>query len=224
MLRRLVSIGLVTIVLLVGLAACGGGDEPPAPTPTTEPAAPPAGPSLSVPGAALDTGSPFGVGEGTVMPGCSDPDDEECPMPLLMDLDGSVTAEGVTLRYPDRYFVAQVGESAPDGAAIALAPSENNVYEQTAHFQVYVADSVQAALAPLGSDAEIVDWSIEALGAGKLGVQRDETQQPPANVTIGAFESGERVIVLRLDTTGKYGWDLWSQLYNNMLNAMTVAD
>ena len=59
---------------------------------------------------------------------------------------------------------------------------------------------------------------------GTIGVVKDDTQDPPVNTTIGAFGTKDgRAIVLKLITTGQYGWDLYSQLYQDMLNTLTVG-
>ena len=99
---------------------------------------------------------------------------------------------------------------------------ENNKFEERAVFEAYFAESVEAALSGL-SEPEIADWTAAGL-SGKIGVSRDQTQDPPVNTTIGAFALADgRAVVLKLTSTGKYGWDLWSQVYANMLETLTVT-
>lgn len=153
------------------------------------------------------------------LPGCSDPDDEACPMPLVMDLDGEIAAGGISLRYPARYFNVTVGEG---DVLLTIAPSENNKFAERAVFEAYFAESVDAALAVL-IEPETADWTAAGL-SGKIGVVRDETQDPPVNTTIGAFALADgRAVVLKLTSTGKYGWDLWLQVYVAMLETLTVT-
>ena len=53
---------------------------------------------------------------------------------------------------------------------------------------------------------------------------KDPTQDPPVNTTIGAFALPDgRAIVLKAITTGKYGWDLYTRLYEDMLNSLAVS-
>ncbi len=212
--RWLAMLGIVAL----SLAACGGdSSERAAETPPTATA--PANP-LEGGGLSLDAGTGLNpVVNVNGLPGCSDPDDEACPAPVQMDLDGEIVAGGIGLRYPSRYFNVAVGEGA---VPLTITPSENNKFEERAVFEAYFAESVEAALASL-SEPEIAEWTAAGL-SGKIGVSRDQTQDPPVNTTIGAFAlSDGRAVVLKLTSTGKYGWDLWSQVYANMLETLTVT-
>lgn len=140
-------------------------------------------------------------------------------MPLVMDLDGEIVAGGIGLRYPARYFNVTVGEG---DVPLTITPSENNKFAERAVFEAYFADSVDAALAVL-TEPETADWTAAGL-SGKIGVMRDQTQDPPVNTTVGAFALADgRAVVLKLTSTGKYGWDLWSQVYVAMLETLTVT-
>ncbi len=180
-------------------------------------------------GFGLDTGPGLDVGIGTTsgLPGCSDPGNSDCPMPVVMELTATAVADGVQIGYPERYFVATTGggtpPDAPQAALITISPSEKNVYQQKAVFEVYRAESVEAALAGL-DNPDSADWSTGTL-TGTIAVVKDQTQDPPVNTTIGAFGLADgRAIVLKLTTTGSYGWDLWSRLYEDMLNSLTVSE
>jgi hypothetical protein len=234
---------VVAAMLALALAACGDddddatddntGDQPAAEesdSPDEEAAAPDLGgldtglgpdlgPDLGAPGPGPD--APAGLGG--QLPGCSDPDSEECPAPV--DLPGpfeTVTVEGVSLDYPSRYFNAATSPDAPDGVLIELTPSENLKYEQTITVQVYFAESVEDALSDL-SDPESAPWSTETLD-GTIAVSRDDEADPPTSVAVGAFPlADDRVVVLRAETTGEYGWDLYVLVYETLLNTLTVA-
>lgn len=220
--------GVIIGLLALALAACGG-DEDKKDTPTDTPTAASepgvldsAGPSLDLPaGPAVEPAAALGQ----QMPGCSDADSDECPAPVDLPMQGDadqITVDGVSLRYPSRYFDAASGDSAPEGVLVELTPSANNRYEQRVIFQVYFADSEASALAPL-TDPESAAWSTGTL-TGTIAVTRDDEADPPASVTIGAFPLADgRVIVLRADTTGLYGWDLWVRVYENILNSLTVT-
>jgi hypothetical protein len=105
---------------------------------------------------------------------------------------------------------------------IEIAPSENNRFPDKATFQIYYADSVDAALTEL-IDPESADWQTDTL-TGRIGVAKDQTQDPPLNTTIGAFALPDgRAIVLKAITTGQYGWDLHMRLYEEMLNSLVVG-
>lgn len=226
------------ILLLVGLlvfalAACSSNDKKdntptPEATPTVESAGP--GVSLDTTGPGLNTGGNSTPDSSAViggqMPGCSDPSDTECPVPLALDLDGEISAGGVTIRYPTRYFDAATPTSGTSGTSgdilIEITPSERNKFPEKATFQVYYADTVKAALAEL-TDPITAPWQTQTL-SGTIGVVKDDTQDPQVNTTIGAFALGNgRAIVLKAITTGKYGWDLHSQLYEDMLTSLTVS-
>jgi hypothetical protein len=211
-------VGLV--ILALALAACGGKstDEAsstpePSSTPKTGGAFNPGsvGPDLSV-----------DLSGGSGLPGCNDPNDTECPTPVVMTLDQTVSAGGVTIRYPARYFNTTTNSGPVGTVLIEITPSENNKYEDTATFQVYFAESIDGALAEL-QDPETGTWSNDTL-SGTVGVVKDRTQDPPVNTTIGAFTvSDGRVIVLKAVTTGKYGWNLWARVYEDMLNSLSVS-
>ncbi len=214
-----VSVWAMLLVMVLGAAACGSnGDDEPASTaePTTDTGSPPGGVSLD---GGLGLNLNVGGGSASGLPGCADPNDDECPLPLVMDLDGEIAAGGVSLRYPDRYFDAAPGEG---DVLFTITPSENNKFAERAVFEAHFAESVEAALAAL-TEPETVEWTAGAL-SGMIGVARDETQDPPVNTTVGAFalEDG-RAVVLTLTTTGKYGWDLWSQVYASMLDTLAVS-
>jgi len=208
----------VLAIVALSLVACGdkSGEKPKATPPaTTVPANP-----LEAGGVSLGGSTGLNPAQAiSGLPGCSDPDDEACPMPLVMDLDGEIAAGGISLRYPARYFNVTVGEG---NVPLTIAPSENNKFAERAVFEAYFAESVDAALAAL-TEPETADWTAGDL-TGKIGVVRDETQDPPVNTTIGAFALADgRAIVLKLTTTGKYGWDLWSQVYVSMLETLAVS-
>ncbi len=209
----------VLLVIVLGAAACGSDDDD-EPASTPEPAA---DTGSSSGGVSLDSGLSLdlntGGGSTSGLPGCADPSDDECPLPLVMDLDGEIAAGGVSVRYPDRYFDAASGEG---DVLFTITPSENNKFAERAVFEAYFAESVDAALAEL-SEPETADWTAGEL-SGKIGVTRDETQDPPVNTTVGAFALDDgRAVVLSLTATGKYGWDLWSQVYTSMLETLTVT-
>ena len=110
--------------LVVILAACGGDDsdgdtQVPPDTPTASAAATVDDASGFNPsGSGISFGA--GLGGGSELPGCSDPNDEECPAALDMALDGSVSSAGVTMNYPQRYFVAEPVDGDPDGMVIRI--------------------------------------------------------------------------------------------------------
>jgi hypothetical protein len=196
-------IGLV----ILAAAACSQKDQKqPASTPQDTP-------NLVIP--SLPIQSPGGG-----LPGCSDPNDTECPAALSFDLDGEASSGGVTIRYPARYFDATTGG---DPVLIAIQPSEKYAFPEQASFQVYFADSIDQALAEL-QDPLMADWTAATGLSGKVGVVKDRAQDPPVNTVIGAFSLPDgRVIVLKLVATGKYGWDLFSQIYSQMLDTLTVG-
>ncbi len=216
---------LLAGLLVFALAACSSSDKKdntPA-TPTVESAGP--GMGLDTTGPGLNTGGDSTPDSSAVigdqMPGCSDPSDTECPVPLALDLDGEATAGGVTIRYPTRYFDAATPTSGD--ILIEITPSERNKFPEKATFQVYYADTVKAALAEL-TDPITAPWQTQTL-SGTIGVVKDDTQDPQVNTTIGAFALADgRAVVLKAITTGKYGWDLHSQLYEDMLTSLTVSE
>lgn len=232
--RALVLALLLTLSLL--LVACGDDDKDESPTPTTEstptveaadPTAetteptPVAGLNLDGGVGNLDTGS--GLDPVSNLPGCSDPDAEDCPVPLDVPLDGEAVAGDVTLPYVARYFDATTTPDAAEGEAlIEIVPSERNKFEFKGTFTVYFAESIDAALAEL-VEPEITEWSTDTL-TGKVGVSRDESGDEVLTTSIGAFETADgRVIVLKAVTTGKFGWDFHVILYEKMLAGLTVA-
>lgn len=210
----------VTLLLIaLGAAACGGdGDEKPASTAEPIADAGGAGGGLSLEGGLdlnLGTGNRITGG----LPGCAKLSDDECMVPLTLDLDGESAGGGLSLRYPARYFDATAGEG---DVLITLSPSENYQFAERAVFEVSFAESVEAALAVL-TEPETAPWTAGDL-SGTIGVVCDDTQDPPLNTTVGAFalEDG-RAVVLTLTTTGKSGWVLWSQVYAAMLDTLTVS-
>ena len=209
------SLSLLIILLALALAACGGDNA-------KDQAAGSATPTAAEP-SPTDTGSDTGIGVGErEMPGCSDPSSADCPVPLDLPLDGDVSAAGVHLVYASRYFDATTSED-PTGVVIEIVPSERNKFQDKATFQVYFADSIDAALADL-QDPDSADWSTPTL-TGTIGVVHDETQDPRVTTTIGAFGLDDgRAVVLKAVTTGQYGWDLYSVLYEQMLDSLTVAE
>ena len=211
------------VVLAVGLVACGADgseDEAVPPSPTAE-AAENGGASLNLSGPSLAVGTGGDAEDGTQLPGCSDPNDEECPAALQLPLDGEASAEGVHINYPARYFDARTGDDAPSGVLIVIEPSERNKYDERAVFEVYWASSVEEATSALDAP-ESAAWQTDTL-QGVIAVSKDTTQDPPLTTTIGAMAAPDgRVVVLKLTTTGKYGWDLWSRVYEDMLNTLTV--
>jgi hypothetical protein len=219
--RKTKWILLLTGLLILALAACGGDNKDGKKTEAT-PTSETGGTSLN-----LGSGSGLGIQPGgstsptSSLPGCSDPNDTECPVPLALDLDGEASAGGVTIHYPTRYFTATTNPSGD--ILIEIAPSENNKFNEKATFQVFFAESVNAALAAL-TDPITAEWKTDTLN-GTVGVMKDQTQDPPVNTTIGAFALGDgRTVVLKVVTTGKYGWDLYSQLYEGMLNSLVVSE
>ena len=219
--RRLTWMWLLVgvMILAVGLAACGGKSKDSSSTP--EPSGTPPTPGTFNPG---DVGPTLSVnlGGGSGLPGCNDPTDTECPSPVIMTLDQTATAGGVSLSYPSRYFEATTSSGAVGTVLIEITPSENNQYENKATFQVYFAPSIDEALAEL-KNPETGSWSNNTLN-GTVGVVKDSTQNPQLNTAIGAFSlSDGRVIVLKTVTTGKYGWNLWSRVYEDMLNSLSVS-
>lgn len=225
----------VLLVLVLALAACGGDDDggdnndndadDTTQTPTGDATVESGDATESSgfnPGAAsFDLGANLG-GEDSGLPGCSDPDDDACPAALVMDLDGEVSAGGVTINYPARYFDALTGTQSPD-ALIQIVPSENNRYSETAVFSVILTESVDIdEMISRMVEPDIAEWSTDTL-TGKIAVSKDAEQDPPVATTIGAFETEDgRGVVITLGTTGKYGWDLWAKVYASMLDSIVV--
>jgi len=223
------TILVIFAALALILAACGGDDDngnggnaAPTEEATAEATEAAGAPSLDA-APDLAGGLSGGPGDERQLPGCSDPDSDECPAPLDMPLDGEASFEGVSINYPSRYFDAAVGDEAGGDALIAITPSENYRFEEQAAFQVYFAESVDAALADL-VDPDTAEWTAGAL-EGTIGVARDAAQEPQQATTIGAFALPDgRAIVLKAETTGQYGWDLFSRVYDDMLQTLTVAE
>ena len=177
--RRLWWLGFALIAPGLLLAACGGEDDtPPVPTsPATAEVAAPAG------GLDLNTGPDLdlnlNLNSGTQLPGCSDPDSEDCPAPVQMQLDGTASHAGITIRYPSRYFTALVGDENPQGIPLQVEPNENFAYENEVVFQVYYEPSMEQALSSL-DDPISAPWTAQQIGEGTIAVQKDETQEPPS--------------------------------------------
>jgi hypothetical protein len=174
-------------------------------------------------GAASESG-----GIGSTLPGCDDLTSDECPIPLdpsVVPLDDEASSGGVTIAYPSRFFEAT---TSPDGVLITIAPSEQNRFDLKATFEVYFADSIDAALAELADlpgEPDTAAWSTDTL-SGTIGVVNDDTQDPFTTTAIGAFNLGDssddRVIVLKATTTGQFGWYFHTKLYEAMLNSLAV--
>lgn len=212
----------VLVVLVLALAACGGDEDGASGSSSNQPSATPAAGM----GGGLAMNPPaLGVAPGgavSSMPGCSDPNDDECPAALDLPLGGLASAGGVALNYPNTLFKATITSRAADGVLIRIEPSEANKYAELATFEVYFADSIDAALAVL-TEPEVVEWAAPSL-TGKVGVSRDQTSDPPVATTIGALSLADgRTVVLKATTTGKYGWDLWHRVYEGMLNSLQVT-
>ena len=221
--------GAWLLVLVLGLAACGGNasqNDVATSVPTSETAATPHteadnAASLNLSGPNLGAGTGEDAGAGAQLPGCSDPNDEECPAALQLPLDGEASADGVHIRYPARYFDARTGADAPEDTLIVIEPSERNKYDERAVFTVYWADSVEEATAALDAP-ESAEWQTETLH-GVIAVSKDTTQDPPITTTIGAMTTPDgRVLAFKLTVNGKYGWDLWSRVYEDMLDSLRV--
>ncbi len=211
------GVALVTLLAL-SLAACGEKTTEPS---ETSPAEGNGTPTLNLSGPTLGFGEAAEDQAQPQLPGCSDPSDEECPAALRLTLDGEASADSVHINYPARYFVARSGADAPENVLIVIEPSERNKYDERAVFELYWADSVEAAVSALDSP-ESAQWQTDTL-QGVIAVSKDTTQDPPVTTTIGAMRAPDgRVIVLKLTTTGKYGWDLWSRVYDDMLASLRV--
>ena len=130
------TILVIFAALALILAACGGDDDNDSDTrptateaATAEAAEADGAPSLDAApdlggGPDLAGGLSGGPGDERQLPGCSDPDSDECPAPLDMPLDGEASFEGVSINYPSRYFDAAVGDETGGDALIAITPSE----------------------------------------------------------------------------------------------------
>lgn len=215
----------LAMVLVAGLAACSGDqDDPPTPTPSAEPgaSAPPldlsTGPGLSLGGADSPAAGMGLVGR---LPGCSGEDAEDCPAPVNLPLDAEASAGDITVSYLSRYF--EPATAPPDGVAIRIVPNERFPFEQQATFDVYRAASVESAVGAIEA-TDSGPWTSAQGWDGIIAVQRDGSQDPPVNTSIGAFALPDgQALVLRAVTTGQYGWDVWSVIYEQMLNSLVVG-
>lgn len=226
---------VIILTAALALAACGGDEEDTSSPDTADPTAENVSPENG------DSGEGDQAGEGAIqfnpqlgpsievsapgqLPGCSDPDDDACPLPLDLALDGEVTQNGVTISYPTRYFDVQTSDTDSTEALIAVVPAANYPFDEQARFSVYYAASIDAAVAAL-NDPESVEWETGQGYTGTIAVSRDDTLDPPEATIIGAFDlPNGQTIVLELETTGKYGWDLYTAVYTGMLDSLVVTD
>lgn len=221
----------IALALTLALTACGGANEDenaePSPTPTVAPtaetaAAPSSGLSLA-PDLALGSADTAPDEPGLVgrLPGCSDGESEDCPSPVNLPLDAQASQDGITISYLSRYFT--VDDAPPDDVAIRIVPNERFPYaDMQAAFEVYRAESVESAVAAIEA-TDSGAWTSAQGWEGTIAVRKDAAQDPPVNTSIGAFELPDGgAIVLRAVTTGQYGWDLWSVIYEQMLDSLVV--
>ncbi len=230
--RRWVAVPVGVMIVALMVTACGNDSKKSTPTsaPSATPAAAPVATTANGGFAPGNTGLSLGAGPDAApatavsalssgMPGCSDPNTDECPTPLTLDLDAEASAGGASVRYPSRYFDVTTADS---GTLITITPSERNKFEDRASFEVYFADSVDAALSGL-VDPDTAPWTVGDW-QGTIGVSHDTTQDPQVNTAIGAFALPDgRTIVFEATTTGQYGWDLWALVYEAMLNTLAVS-
>jgi hypothetical protein len=227
---------LIIGLIVLALAACGDDDDKndkdAAPSETPPPTATPADDTETLPGGDLtvpsapDLGN-LGGGDGGDESGCDDED--ECPAPIPTTLlDAEESAGGVTVSYVSVIFDATTSDD-DTGVLIEITPSEQYKFEQRGTFQVYFAEveTVEAVLAE-ATDLPGVEiraektWEDDPLGRQFVAV-RDMAQDPPYNLALGAGRLDDgRVIVLKLEATGKFGWDLFYELYEGMLESLTV--
>jgi hypothetical protein len=222
MMRKSSWIGMALLMVLM-LAACGNDDDNDnqAGDRTAEPTVALTPFSETTPGS-FDAGPDLEVTIGGGLPGCNDPNDTECPAPLDLDLDGELSAEGITIHYPTRYFTVTTPNDNTAGVPIEIAPNEDYPFEQEAVFQVFFTETVEQALSEL-TDPLTAEWDTGTL-TGTIGVVKDQEQDPPINTIVGAFPvENNRVVVLRLVVDGKYGWDLFSRTYARMLESLAVT-
>lgn len=203
--------GLLTVLLIamLVLVACGSDDKDDNKNEAV---------STEASTNALDAGLDLNFAS-AALPGCEDVNAEECPAPLQLPMDGTISDSGITVQYPARYFNATTSSE-----GIQISPSENNRYEATAVFQLYFSDSVEQALSEL-NEPETKDWTASNLSdiPGTIGVSTDESQDPPVSTAISAFPLPDnRVLVFRAQTAGEYSWPLYSELYRAMLNSIVV--
>lgn len=221
----------LALALTLALAACSSEDDnetaQPSPPPTDESAAETdaatpqldldLGPGLALGGGDSEASEPALAGR---LPGCDEGDSEDCPSPVNLPLDAQTSKDGITVSYLSRYF--SIDEAPPDDVAIRIVPGERFPFDQRAEFELYRADSVESAIAEIEATASGA-WTSAQGWEGTIAVQKDDTQDPQVNTSIGAFELPDGgVIVLRAVTTGQYGWDLWSVIYESMLNSLVV--
>lgn len=236
---------VIALALVMALAACGGDnsddESPPPPSPTIEANADTdadtvtdtdAAPGVTIPSPGLSLAPDLALGGGDDsksdehslagrLPGCSDGEGEDCPSPVNLPLDSEASNDGITVSYLSRYFA--LAEDTPDDVAIRIVPNERFPFaDMQATFDVYRAELVESAISVIeatdsGAWTSAQDWE------GTIAVQKDDTQDPQTNTSIGAFALPDGgAIVLRAETTGQYGWDLWSVIYENMLNSLVV--
>ena len=224
--RRITWVGRLALllVLALALAACSDDsssdqqDEVP-----TEAMAEASAEATSESGAFNPSGPSLDISVPGQLPGCSDPDDDACPMPLELALDGEISQEGITLSYPPRYFEARVGDQTGSDVPIEIIPAEHYPFDEEASFSAYFATSTESAVADL-AEAEHIAWSTAGGYNGTINVLRNETQDPVTITVVGAFELADgRAVVLELNATGKYGWDLYTTVYTQMLDSLTVS-
>lgn len=226
----------IALALIMALAACGSDENNDdnanvSPTATTEPAAEAdaatpqtglsLGPGIALGGGASEPDEPDESGLAGRLPGCSDGEGEDCPSPVNLPLDAEASNDGITVSYLSRYFAT--AEDAPDDVAIRIVPNERFPFaDMQAEFDIYRAESVESAIATIEA-TDSGAWTSAQGWEGTIAVQKDDTQDPQVNTSIGAFELTDGdAIVLRAVTTGQYGWDLWSVIYEQMLDSLVV--
>jgi hypothetical protein len=231
--HRIFWLSVVLAALILALAACGGDDEDREPTAAPTASAPAAGDATEAASGALnlEAGPSLNLGgddlnaatnNGTQLPGCSDPNSTDCPAPIQMQMDGSISNGGITINYPARYFNALTASENPQGVPVQIEPNDTYAFENKAVFQVYFAESTEQATSEL-TDPVSAPWTAQGLGDGVIAVERNEEQDPPVSTIIGAFPVDDgRTVVLKLTVDGQYGWDLFSRVYEAMLNTLSV--
>ncbi len=221
----------VLVVLALALAACGE-DEKDTSTPANDTPVASAVTEVSSGALNLNAGPDLNLGggdlnastnNGTQLPGCSDPNSTDCPAPIQMQMDGSISANGITVSYPARYFNALTAKDNPQGVPVQIEPNDTYAFENEAVFQVYFAESVEQATSEL-TDPVSAPWTAQQLSEGVIAVEKNEEQDPPVATIIGAFPtSDERTVVLKLTVDGQYGWELFSRVYEAMLNTLSAT-
>lgn len=217
----------IALALAVALAACGNNEDGGS-TPTPEPVSGAQTPQLNLntgPGLALGgasgEGSESEPGMAGRLPGCSDAGAEDCPAPVSLPLDAETSADGITIGYLSRYF--DVAADAPEGVAIRIVPNAKFPFaDNQATFDVYRAETVESAVAAITA-TDTGAWTSAQGWEGTIAVEKDEVQDPQTNTSIGAFALPDGgAIALKAVTTGRYGWDLWSVIYEQMLDSLVV--